>query len=97
MACLDAALAQLVRAHAVDAPHHDIAEHDGKSGAADQLEVQLEAGVVLKARHIRADDRDLLHAGLSEGAADKADVVGGAAAAAGLGHDDGRAVQVIFA
>ena len=37
------------------------------------------------------------HAGFFQGTADKADVVGGTAAAAGLGNDDGCFAEVIFA
>ena len=97
MAGFDASFAQLVGPHPVDAAHHNVAEDDRVSGAGDQLEVQLKARIVFEARHIRADDLDLLHAGFPEGAADKADVVGSAAAAACLRHNDRGPVQVVFA
>ena len=97
MAGFNTSFAELVGAHPVDAAHHDVAEYDGVGGAADQFEIQLEAGILLKAGHVGADHRDLFHAGLFEGAADETDIVGSAAASACLCHDDGSAVQVVFA
>ena len=42
------------------------------------------------------DHGDLCHTCTFQGSADKADIVGGTAAAAGLAHEHGRLVEVIF-
>ena len=96
MAGLNASFAELIGAHPVDAAHHDVAEYDGVSGTADQFEIQLEAGILLKAGHVGADYRYLFHTCLFEGTADETDIVGSAAASACLRHNDGSAVQVVF-
>ena len=93
----DHALFQLIGAHAVDAAHHDIAKDNGIGGTGDQLQVELESGIFLEAGHVDRDDRDLSHACLCQGAADKADVIGRTAAAAGLGHQNSCPVKIVFA
>ena len=91
------ALVLFVGPHAVDAFHHDVAEDQAHRTAGEGLEADLEAGVFLQAGQIGRDDRDLFQACLGQGPADEAHIVGGSAAAAGLGHEDSHLVQVIFA
>ncbi len=93
----DRALFRLIGAHAVDALHQNIAEDYGEGEAGDQRERDLKAGVPFQTGEVGGNHRDLFHAGLLERSADEADVVGCAAAAAGLRHDDSGFVQVIFA
>ncbi len=54
------------------------------------------ARIRLHAVGIDGDYGNLSHAGFFQGAADKADVIGGTAAAAGLAHKDGGVIQIIF-
>ena len=57
----------------------------------------MEAGIALDTRQVQGDDRDLLHVCLLQGTADEADIVRRTASTAGLTHDNGGLVQVIFA
>ena len=91
------ALFEFIGAHAVDAAHHDITKDNSIGRAGDEPEIKLEARILFKAGHIDRDNRDLAHACLCQCPADKADVVGGTAAAAGLGHQDRCPVQIVFA
>ena len=57
----------------------------------------MEAGIALDTSQVQGDDRDLFHVGLFQGPADKTHIVGGAAAASGLGHDNRCFVKVVSA
>ena len=90
----------LVGAAAVEQLHDEVAVEQG----VDRLDQDLgledgEARVLLVQAGGRGerDHRDLGVAGVLERLADERDVVGGAAAAAGLGDDDGRAGEVVLA
>ena len=79
-----------------DAAHEHVSVDHGLHGLGDQGSRQGEARVGLHAVGIDGDHRDLGHPCLFQGTADEADVVGGPAAAAGLGHDHCCVVQVVF-
>ena len=57
----------------------------------------MEAGVTLDTREIQRDYGDLLHICFLQCTADESDVVRRTASTAGLAHDNGGLVQVIFA
>ena len=76
--------------------HEHVSVDHGLHGLGDQGSRQGEARVGLHAVGIDGDHRDLGHPCLFQGTADEADVVGGPAAAAGLGHDHCCVVQVVF-
>ena len=78
-------------------PHEDIPVHNGLHGFCQQRHGEGEAGICLHSVGVDRDNRYLGHSRLFQGPADEADVVGCAAAAAGLAHEDSRVVQVIFA
>ena len=85
----------LIRAHSVDTAHKDISELGGHGDPDQHVCVDVETGIALYACQVQGDYRNLLHAGLFQGPPDKSHIVGGPAAAPGLGHDDGGFVQVI--
>ena len=87
---------ELIGAHAVYAAHHDVTKDYSISRPGDELEIELEARILLKSGHIDRDNGNLAHAGFCQCPADKTDVVGGTAAAAGLGHQNRGPVQIIF-
>ena len=62
-----------------------------------QGQVHLEAAVLFQAREVQAGHRDLGVARLDQGLAQQVDVVGSAAAATGLGDEQGGVVQVVLA
>ena len=86
----------LVRAHAVQAHHQQIAHEQRRNGGLEHLRRNREAGIAL-ARVVEreADDRYLVQAGVVQALSDEADVVGCAAPAAGLGDDEGGLVHVV--
>ena len=59
--------------------------------------MQLEAGVFLQPEEIQGDHGHIVHAGLCQRLAEQVDVVGGPAAAAGLGDEQGHLVGIIAA
>ena len=89
---LRAAGHHFVGAGRVEAAHHDIAV-DGRLNRLDgHGNRDLKARILLHVAYVYRDNRDVPHARFLEGAADKADVVRSAAAAAGLTHEDGGVV-----
>ena len=76
----------------VENPHENVSVYHGLHGFGQQGRGEGEARVGLHAVGVDGDDRNLRHAGFLQGTADEADVVGGAAAAAGLAHENGRVV-----
>ncbi len=90
----------LVGAHAVEELHDEVAVEQGVDGLDQDLGLEdREARILLVQAGGRGerDHRDLGVAGVLEGLADERDVVGGAAAAARLGDDHGRAGEVVLA
>ena len=87
----------LVRAATIEHLHHHVAKEHRVDCLLKQRRRNLKAGVVLAQRHGRKrDHRDLGVPALAQGLADERDVVGGAAAASGLAHEDGRVVEIIL-
>ena len=85
----------LIRAHTVDAAHENVSEECAVGRPKKQLGIQMKAGIGFDAGQVQGDHGDLRHTGFFQGAPDKAHIVGGAASAAGLGHDDRNFIQVI--
>ena len=85
---------QLVGTGGIEHPHEDIAVDHCLQGLGQERQTDAEARRLLHAVGIEGDHRDLGHARLLQRTADEADVVGGTAAAAGLGHDDRCMVEV---
>ena len=77
--------------------HDQIAVEDGGDGLAGNGQIHLEAGVLLKAREVQAGHGNVAVACPVQRLAQQMDVVGGAAAAAGLGDEQGGVIQVILA
>ena len=86
----------LIRAHAVQAFHQQIADDQRLQRAVDELRGRLEAGVVLQALRRDRDDRDLRIAGVHQRLADQAEVVGRTAHAAGLGDGQRHLVRIVL-
>ena len=57
----------------------------------------MEAGLLLQTVDVEADDRDVRKAGFFQSLAQQIDIVGGTAAATGLGDNQRSVLQVIFA
>src|SRR5699024_3545847 len=72
------------------AVYHSLQSFDQKGQSDGKARIRLHAV------GIDGDYGNLSHAGFFQGAADKADVIGGTAAAAGLAHKDGGVIQIIF-
>ena len=87
----------LVGAGLVAQQHQHVAVDQRGQRAAQQPQRDLEAGVLLHAREVDGDDGDLPHARFFERLAQQEDVVGGAAAAARLRHQQRDVVQVVLA
>ena len=85
----------LVGADLVGGLHDDVAVHHGEHRLADEGEGQLEAGVLLQAGEVDRHHGDELQPRLLEGLAQQVDVVGGTAAAARLGDEEGHLVYVV--
>ena len=97
---VDRALLGLVRTRAVDALHHEVAVEKHVDGLGEKNRVlDRPAGVVfVQARgHVNRDHGDVGVAALAQCLADKGDVVGGSAAATGLGDENGRVREVVLA
>ena len=77
--------------------HQQVAVVDGSQGHADKGQVHGQAVALLQAGEVQAQHGDIAVARLFQCLAQQEDVVGGPAAAAGLGDDEGSVVQVIFA
>ncbi len=86
-----------IGADAVQALHEHIAEYAGEPKTDERLEIYLESWIRLETGEVCADDRNLLHTGLFKSTADKADVIRCTAHTAGLRHDDGSPVRIVFA
>ena len=89
--------ADLVGAGLVGGLYDDVAVHHGEHRLAQGVEPQLEAGVGLQARQVDRDDGDIAQTRLLQRLAQQMDVVGGPAAAAGLGDEQGHLMQVVLA
>ena len=87
--CLTACQSEnAVESISIDANTKEILDSLGE----DERKGDFEAGISLETGQVRGDHRDLFHAGFFQSAPDEADVVGGTAATARLGHDDCSAV-----
>ena len=75
---------------------HIAVEHAGDSPAG-QRQSHLEAAVLLETREVQAGHRDVRIACLDQRLAEQVDVVGGTAAAARLGDEQGRVLEVVLA
>ena len=89
-------LFKLIGSHSVHAAHENIAENRREGKSCDKFQVDFESRIILQSREVGGNDGNLLHSCLFQGAPDKADIVGGAASAAGLRHNDRCPVEVIF-
>ena len=87
----------LVGPHLVGGLDDDVPVHHGEDGLPQGAQPQLEAGVLLQAGQVHRDHRDEAQPRLFQGLAQQVDVVGGPAAAAGLGDHEGHLVQVVLA
>ena len=87
---------QLIGPDPVEAAHKQVAVDNGVDGIQNETWGELEALVFLHAVGIDGDHRDLGAPGLLQGPANEGHIVAGPAAAAGLGHDDGQVIQVVF-
>ena len=92
-----ASLFLLVGADPVETFHEQIAELYCVKHAKEQGQVHLESRIGLQPLYGSGDDRHMVKTCLFQRAAEESHIVGGPAAAACLGHDDGGAAQVIFA
>ena len=90
-------LYRFVGAHAVQAFHEDVSEHDRINQLDQQFGRDLEAGLWIKAVEIEGDHGHVTKPGFLQSAPDKSDVIGRAAAPAGLRHDQRHLVRVIAA
>ena len=84
----------LIGTHLVGHVHDEVAIHHGVDKAAEEGDGQVEPRVLLQAE-ADGDDRNVAHSGLFQRLAEQVDVVGGTAAAAGLGDEQRYLVWVI--
>ena len=94
---LGAALFQLIGAHMIEAAHEEVAVDQRVDRVHDEALGEREALVLLHAVEVDGDDRNVTVARLFQRAADEADVVARAAAAARLRHHEGKVIGVIAA
>ena len=94
---LGAALFQLIGAHMIEAAHEEVAVDQRVDRVHDEALGEREALVLLHAVEIDGDDRNVTVARLFQRAADEADVVARAAAAARLRHHEGKVIGVVAA
>ena len=87
----------LVRGHLIAQRTQHIAVEDAGDALARQRKGHLEAAVLFQTGKVQACHRDLRVTGLDQRLAQQMDVVGGAAAAAGLGDQQGGVLQIILA
>ena len=87
----------LVGGHLIAQRTQHIAVEDAGDTLARQREGHLEAAVLFQTGKVQACHRDLRVTGLDQCLAQQMDVVGSTAAAAGLGDEQGRVIQVILA
>ena len=87
---------QLIGTHPVEYAHKYVSINDRLHGFYEQRQGEGEAGIGFQSLGTQRDDRDLRHTGPLQGAADKADVIGGTAAAACLAHKYGSFIEIIF-
>ena len=81
-----------IRAHAVQAAHKDISQYGGIGGPDKQPSADPKPGVAFDTGQVHGNDRDLLHTGFFQCPADKADIIGRTASAAGLAYDNSHFV-----
>ena len=86
----------LIRTHPVQDPHEDIAKDQSVETFYSQTRGNLEARISLQMIQVQGYYRNLLLSSLGQSPADEGDVVGGTAAAAGLGDDNGQLICVVF-
>ena len=84
----------LVGADLIGHPHDEVAVHHAVDQLADQAHGEVEARVLLQTKG-DGDDGHIVHPRLGQGLAQQVDVVGGPAAAAGLGDEQGHLVGVV--
>ena len=87
----------LVGGHLIAQRTQHIAVEDAGDALACQREGHLEAAVLFQTGKVQACHRDLRVTGLDQRLAQQMDVVGGTAAAAGLGDQQGSVLQIILA
>ena len=85
----------LIGPRAVQAPHEKIAEGQLPQGGQQHGGRDAEALVLLHAVGVQGDNRDVAQPRLVQRPADEGHIVAGAAAAAGLGHDEGQPVGIV--
>ena len=88
---------RLIGTSGIEAAHHHVAVDRRLNRLDCHRNCDLEARVLLHVAHIDRDDRNVAHARFFERAANEADVVRSAAAAAGLAHEDRCVLQVVLA
>ena len=89
MTGIDASGFFFIGTHAVYAAHENVSEYCAVNTAQQYIQIELKARIAFNSRHIDGNDGNLLHSCLGKGTADETYIVGGTAAASGLGHDDG--------
>ena len=85
-----------IRPYAVQAAHEQVAVDERAERIHQQAGGGAEARILFHAVGIDGDDGDVAEPGLFQRAANEADIVAGAAAAAGLRHGDGEMICVVF-
>ena len=91
------ALLQFIWAHAVNTFHKNITKHSGIHNSLHQRKSKLKSRVARQTAKVKGDNRNLFHSCFLKGTSDKGNIVGCAASASCLGHDDCSLVQVVFA
>ena len=94
---VSSALFVLVGGHLIAQRTQHITVEDAGDTLARQREGHLEAAVLFQTGKVQACHRDLRVTGLDQRLAQQMDVIGGAAAAAGLGDQQGSVLQIILA
>ena len=85
-----------VRTHPVNTSHEQIPENSAVSSAHQHIEIQLKARIGFNTAHVQGNNGNLRNTGFFQGPADKSDIIGGTASAAGLRHNDRHLINVIF-
>ena len=85
-----------IGADTIEAAHKEIAVNDGFCRVQNKGGFQTKTLVGLHAVGVEGNDGNMSVARLFQGAADEAHIVAGAAAAAGLGHNDGKMIGIVF-
>ena len=91
------AFLKLIWTHAVNTFHHNVTEYGGVYNGFHQWKSKFKSRVALQTAKVKGDNRNLFHSCFLKGTSDKGNIVGCAASASCLGHDDCSLVQVVFA